>query len=367
MAVLFISLFLIIFYMLFILKVLRGWRKLRALDRYVGEECGLSIIIPCRNESANLPFLFYDLEQQLFPKDKFQVVFVDDHSEDGTFELFEELQKSHSFSSILLSLEQGEGKKAALTAGIENSEFNYILTTDADCRLPKKWIKTFSDYFSATNASLLAGAVEIKAENSFFSKIQSFEFASLSGITAAFFGLKKPIMCNGANLAFKKELFYKVNGYNKHLHVASGDDVFFLHETKDLNEPIGYVFEREAVIETLPKKSLKNFFQQRIRWAGKSSHYKDKDILNVGFLISIYNLLLLFLLFLTIVGESFFSLLLILFASKFLMDFLFMYMIRHFFNLNQILLYSFALSLFYPFYAVGIGVISLFAPVKWKR
>lgn len=363
-----ISFVLIFIYVLFIFKAVKAWGNLRALGPYIGEECSISIIIPCRNESANLPLLFYDLERQLFPKEKFQVVFVDDHSDDGSFELFEELQKSHSFSSTFLPLKQEEeGKKAALTAGIENSEFNYLMTTDADCRLPNKWLKTFSDYFASTDAALLAGAVEIKADNSFFSKMQGFEFASLSGITAAFFGLKKPIMCNGANLAFKKELFHRVNGYSKHSHIASGDDVFFLHQAKSLKVPICYVFERAARVETHPKESLKTFLEQRIRWAGKSSSYKDGNILYVGFLVGVYNLLLLLLLLLAIVKGSYLWLLLLLFVVKFLMDMLFMYKIRHFFSLNHILLYSFILSLLYPFYAVGIGVISLFTSSAWKR
>lgn len=366
MALYFISLTLIILYAFFILRSIKAWKQLKSLKQSEVEELNLSVIVPCRNEKENLSSLFSDIEAQSFPKDKFEVVFVDDHSIDGTADEIAALQKEHLFRSKIIVLKEGEGKKAALTTGIKASRNNYIITTDADCQPPKNWLKTYSKYFALTKASFLAGPVHIKSGKSLFSKMQSFEFATLSGITAAFFGMKKPIMCNGANLGFSKELFGKINGYQQHSHISSGDDMFFMHEAKSLNENVQYIFEEDAMVQTHAKTSLKSFIQQRIRWAGKSTNYRDKDTIKVGFLIFMYNLLLLGLLLLFIIKPSFFHLFLLVFIAKFILDTLFMYNIRGFFHLENILLHSFILSLLYPFYTVGIGLISLLVPVKWK-
>lgn len=354
-------------YAIFIFVAIRGWNKLKPLPASSNPSVPISVIIPCRNEKHHIKALFLSLEKQEFDKALYEVVFVDDGSEDGTVELIKELQGNFNFQSSILLLENARGKKAALTHGIDNCRFEHILTTDADCQLPIKWLSVYSNYFALTDAEFLAGPVHIKPSSSFFSKMQSLEFATLSGITASFFGLSKAIMCSGANLGFTKSLFKKVGGYESHAHIPSGDDVFFMHEAKKLNEKLFYVFEKDAIVTTSPSTNLKAFIKQRIRWVGKSTAYKDSKTINVAGLIVFYNAYLLSALLLSCMGILSWKILLVVFLAKLCLDMLYIFQIRGFFQLKHVAANSLFLSLLYPFYTIGIGVTSLFLPVEWKE
>ena len=86
-------------------------------------------------------------------------------------------------------------------------------------------------------------------------------------------------MCNGANLAYERKLFYEVDGFAGIDHIASGDDMLLMHKiAKKYPGKIYYLKSVDAIVSTHPMQSWKQFFNQRIRWASKATHYDDKRI-----------------------------------------------------------------------------------------
>ena len=96
---------------------------------------------------------------------------------------------------------------------------------------------------------------------------------------AGLIGSGWPLICNGANIAYRKKVFNEVGGLKDNLHLASGDDEFLMQKiARETKYKIRFCPEREAVVLTEPSNTLKSFYNQRKRWASKSLYYKDAGL-----------------------------------------------------------------------------------------
>ena len=214
------------FYCLLVVAFLVGWVRIRRqpMPQRSASPSAVSVVVAVRNEEENVQTLIRDLSAMAYPREKFEVIIVNDHSTDATAEKAR-LSLNEFSNARLFDLPDGkQGKKAALQLGIEHARFGVIATTDADCTASKNWLTCLSSYFEWPDTQMLIGAVKLSGGDSFFSKLQVMEFVSLAGSTAASVGLGHPVMCNGANLAFRKEVFAEVGGYEGNLSIPSGDD-----------------------------------------------------------------------------------------------------------------------------------------------
>lgn len=227
------------------------------------------MVIPVRNEEKTITDLLNDIAKQT--QQPLEVIVVNDHSTDNTKSVVEAwLKQHHALALRIIELKDGVcGKKKALTEAVTQAKGDVIVTTDADCRVGAGWLQSMGHCFSNYWVKLVAGAVRLEPEN-FFGELQQLEQAALTGITAAFISAKRPVMCNGANLAYRKDVFFEVNGYEGNKHVASGDDEFLLKKVA-AHYPGGVVFNfgKASLVTTRPVLSFNEFFNQRIRWAGK--------------------------------------------------------------------------------------------------
>jgi len=262
-------------YCVFLAWIYLGWKKLIPIQPGNREEQFVSVIIPVRNEAGNIDQLLLDLENQSYPKEKYEVLIINDHSTDTTKELVIHRMKQSVMQMELVNLGARESnsissKKIAITRGVDIAKGDIILLTDGDSRLKNNWLETFVTYFKNFGFKLMAGPVFIQTNRSFFSKIQSVEFASLIGTGAALFSWGMPAMCNAANLAFTREVFLEVDGYKGNEHVISGDDEFLLKKIKrKYPEKVGFLKSSQVMVYTPAVNSVKDFIDQRIRWAGK--------------------------------------------------------------------------------------------------
>src|SRR5690606_17909477 len=164
----------------------------------------------------------------------------------------------------------GIGKKAAIRTGLDYAKGDLIVTTDADCQMGANWLAVIEEFYHSQKLKMVIGPVALHAGDALFSQMQSIEFASLIGSGAASFKLGIPSMCNGANLAYSKEVFFEVNGFEDTMHLASGDDEFLMHKVVEkYPEKVSFLKNKEAVVKTNSMPDLNSFFNQRIRWASK--------------------------------------------------------------------------------------------------
>ncbi len=340
------------------------WSKIwKNSSDFVAEESNvcLSVLVPYRNEMANLPSLLNSLSSQKYGN--WELILIDDHSED------EGLNK---LSDILNNLEiqvkcirsSGEGKKAALATGAEIAKGDYLITTDADCTFHPLWLQTIASFCSNNNSDLVIAPVLQLSDGSALSNFQISEFIGLqlSGAASALNG--KPIMLNGANLACKRKLYLQAD-LNR--NTESGDDMFLLEWVKKNGYQIGYLKSTDAMVYTATEKSVFSLLAQKARWAAKSRHYSDKDIIQSGLLVGSINLVLLILFIGSILNPFLSSFFLIFYIIRLVADYRILLAGSTFFVYASCVRELIIWQLIYPFYVLTVALYSILLPLKWKN
>lgn len=331
----------------------------------------VSVIVPVRNEEENIQNLLDKLIAQDYPVDFFEVLVLDDASDDDSVFRVKEFLASNpevlNIKLIEVTDKEAKGKKAMISKGVEIASGNLIITTDADCQMKEKWISTIVDFYNKNQSKLIIGPVCFKKEKSFFSKIQDLEFFSLIATAAGSIQMKTPIMCNGANLAFEKSLFDDIMPFAKNFKIASGDDQFLLIETrKKFNEKIHFLKSRDAVVYTYSKNSILEFVNQRIRWTSKSVYYNDIWLYFVSVVVFFFNFICLFSPVFSAFFPEYFFYSLILVGFKMIIDFPILFGICSFFDRKKLLLYYLPTQIFVIIYTSFIGIAGNLIKVKWK-
>ena len=323
----------------------------------------ISCIVPFRNEYENIAALVSSFRNQSIDDKYFEVIFVDDHSTDHSFDLLEGLTKGIPNYKVVRS--KGTGKKDAINMGVSVARHDYVITTDADCTFGKDWLLVIGNYLHAHRVDMLIGPVEIEPSSSFFSRFQHVDFLSLVTCGAGAAAINKPIMCNGANLVFRKGLYHAVFGDMLNRY-ASGDDIFLLHSAKKIKAGICFLNSTDAVVKTGPVEDLKQFLNQRVRWASKSKGYTDYYTLYVAWLVFLSNLAAAAMPFTVFWSPVVTVVIGALFVVKSFVDYYLLKQGGSLFN-RSVSLHTFVLSqLLYPFYIVFTVFYALFGTVTWK-
>jgi glycosyltransferase involved in cell wall biosynthesis len=252
-------------------------------EKIIPQNIPISVIVCAKNEQENVAKFIPLLIEQNYPD--FEIILIDDASNDETLELFEAFEKQHS-NIKLVKVKNNEAfwgnKKYALTLGIKSSKNEHLLFTDADCYpTSKNWITAMSAKFTNEKAIVLGYGAYEKIENSFLNKLIRFETA----ITAIqYFSWAKrghPYMGVGRNLGYKKEVFFSVNGFIDHMQMRSGDDDLFVNQASNkINTAICYA--PESFTFSKPKTSYKEWFTQKRRHISTANYYKFFDKLQLG-------------------------------------------------------------------------------------
>ena len=333
-----------------------------------------SVIVPFRNETENLPKLLASILQLNYPKSMFEIILVDDDSEDGSVEVINNfLQKrpldcaKGDFRIIQNKRVTNSPKKDAINTAINIAQHDWIITTDADCTLPKYWLDTFDEFIQTNQPNCIVAPVSYSDSNSFLKRFQALDLLSLQGVTIGGFGIKLPFLSNGANLAYRKSTFQSVNGFNGNDDIASGDDIFLLEKLKKADsKKVLYLKSNQAIVSTKPVINLSALIQQRLRWASKTSHNPNWFSKLVGLIVFLGNLACIAMLPILFLGYLKPRLPIALVVIKFSIDFLLLFKTARFFKQENVL-FSYVWScMIYPFFSVYIAVLSLFKPYQWK-
>ncbi len=284
--------FLLLHYLLFLYEVYSGLNKLKTAKTINIPSGFVSVIIPFRNESENILKSYNSLSNQNYPKDNFEIIFVNDFSTDDSYKkLSDAISSSHiKVISVPDDYSVNAHKKRAIRFGIENSIGEFIVTTDADCIHSPDWLRTLLSFFD-NNTGFVSGPVEFEEGKSLFSKLQKLEFAGLVITGAGLIGAGKPIICNAANIAYRKKVYEEVGGFTYQMNLSSGDDELLMQKiNKDTKYKVKFANHRNAIVRTSANKTISEFYQQRKRWASKGLFYKDKILILKLILIYLFYL-----------------------------------------------------------------------------
>ena len=331
----------------------------------------LSVIIPVRNEAENIEALLTDISNQTYPKTTFEVIVVDDSSDDETVAIVKRFQEKNILNLRLILLSEksvASPKKRAIETAIEVASGVLIITTDGDCRVGEKWLETIETKYIETDAKMLSGPVIFSSQNNWLSVFQAIEFGSLIGTGACLIKAGFPTMCNGANLSFEKSVFLEVNGYEGIDSIASGDDELLMAKiAQKYPDKIVFINQKEAIVTTKPQPTLNAFYQQRIRWASKWNVNKRVSTMVVAMFVFTVNFLIILSIvfwFLNLISNFQF---LILLSLKLIPEFIFLSSVNSFLRQKKLNKFIPLVQVFYPFYVIVFGLLAQKKGYTWKE
>lgn len=328
----------------------------------------VSVLIAARNEEAHIGATISDILAQNFPSELLEVIVVDDHSIDRTSEIV----LSYEARGVrLIRLNEDKAlnsyKKKAISEAISRASGELIVTTDADCRMNSDWLKTVVLFYEKNGLKLVSSPVAYFRERAFFQEVQTLEFLYLIGLGASSIGHRMPTTCNGANLAYRKDVFLELGGFKGIDDLASGDDELFLQKVAErYPESVGFCKSPAAVVYTYAKENLSQFIEQRKRWASKSTRYKNKKFVALGVSIWLFNVLFLSGIAVAFIHPQYWWLVGLSFLLKFLPELFFLMPLCSFINRRQLIWYLPILTVIHPVYMVYIGIAGNSGKYNWK-
>jgi len=352
-----------------ILVFRRGWdRTPEHRTSAVNPSTKISVIIPVRNEAPHLPQLMQSLDHQEYPEDLYEIIFVDDHSTDNTPSLLHERYLKNSLRFRWIPLPEGiSGKKAALETALSYATGELIVQTDGDVLPGTCWLFSIASFYEKYHPRLIIMPVAFTDKSGIFGLFCKLEFAGLMAAAAGSAGAGRPVLCNGANLAYPREAVAgRPNLFMQ--QEASGDDMFLLQEVKKRNRPrIRYLKSNHVLVTTPAPASLTELMQQRFRWVSKSSRYRDPELIAAALLVLI-TALAPFVPGICIIQK--FNYLLILLIYLFIKSIFDLIILIPFLNYYNLSFKPLSLILFqgiYPFYVLFSFAGGLHGKFRWKE
>ena len=382
MTFILITILLLIPYSALILYYRKNWLSIHDFipkERKIENELPfVSIIIAARNEEMNIVQCIKSLIAQTYPENKFEIIITDDHSTDQTVSIIKSFQKENIYVIHLAGFIQNKiinsYKKKSIETALQFAKGEFIVTTDADCIAPQKWLETLVSFYKEKAPVFVAMPVVFYAPSSgdsflkrFFKNFQSLDFMTLQGITGAAVYKKFHSMCNGANLAYEKKVFYEVNGFDEINDIASGDDMLLMHKIQKVYpDRILFLKSPEVIVQTQPAATLKDFMNQRIRWASKADKYTDKKIIAVLLLVYVLNAWIFILGISSFFITKAFYIFLAAVAIKIIVELIFLHPVAKFFGRQKLLWWFVPAQLFHVLYTLIAGWLGKFGSYKWK-
>ncbi|MEE9373264.1 MAG: glycosyltransferase [Saprospiraceae bacterium] len=370
----FVSFFLAIDYAVFILKIRSDWSKKNETTYcQILNFPFVSVIISARNEENNISDCLKSIIATDYPLDKYEILLIDDHSDDNTVALAENLEIQnlviYKLKNHIKSLQHIHSfKKAALALATKKSKGELLLFTDADVLVLPTWIRAMTSYCENGEFHMITGPIKYASNNSIIQNFQALDTAGTMLWTASGIWSRKTYLANGANMMVRKTI-YEQYQHLQGIKMASGDDVFLIQSIAEkYPQKVGFIKTKEAIVTTFPEVSWQNLFEQRLRWASKNQTYSNERLtIRTGMIYIFYLICLTFFFLVLIKKGSLWGIVAILFFIKIAAD---TWLLK-----SAIEYFRFSISVvFVPFYAliqmvyiVILGTMSLInSGFEWK-
>jgi cellulose synthase/poly-beta-1,6-N-acetylglucosamine synthase-like glycosyltransferase len=257
-------------YYLFI-YFLKGTKPPQQLTK---DKPGVSVIICARNEERNLMEHIPVIMEQDYPN--FELVVVNDSSWDDTEAILKAMQVRYKNIHVVNLDEEKQnmqGKKFALTLGIKAAKYDYVLLTDADCTpLSDQWIASMMAHVNDTK-NIVLGVSLFHRQKGWLNKIVRFDSLMTATQYVGFAQNGKPYMGVGRNLAYHRDMFFKVGGFKSHYSIASGDDDLFINQVATNKNTSVAISQHEQTVSA-PKETWQSWYTQKRRHFTTAPYYK---------------------------------------------------------------------------------------------
>jgi 1,2-diacylglycerol 3-beta-glucosyltransferase len=249
------------------------------------QEPTVSVVVAARNEEQSIGHCLASLAALEYPKEKLEVIVVNDQSTDRTAAIVLAAAATHPFIRLVNALPaQGavHGKANALAQGIDAAHGEIVMMTDADCTAHPHWVRRTVQYF-ANDTGIIAGFTLLKVRG-WFSGMQSLDLAYILGIGAAAIGLRMPMSVIGNNFSFRRKAYDEVGGYRGIPFSVTEDFALFKAIINTGRWNYRFPVEPATLITSDPCTRWIDLYRQKRRWAvgGKEIQYQGIVLLIIG-------------------------------------------------------------------------------------
>lgn len=271
-------------YLAFLIIVYTGLKTMPR-SRFVKDDELLptvTVVVAARDEETRIGRLLDSLEEQDYPREKFRVIVVDDRSRDNTSDLVRQRHdKGVRFDVVRIrdgQTPKGRSpKKFALARGIEQADGEIIVTTDADCWMGPSWLRALVSPFTDPNVHGATGVSRFIRQDGkqkpWWSDLESLEHLSYSVAAAGAIGAGHVFNAHGSNLAARRSVYDRIDGYKGNAKVISGDDVFLLQDIAANGGRVVFIDRPEGYVFSQPVDTIEEWVNQRARWSSKGFYY----------------------------------------------------------------------------------------------
>jgi len=328
------------------------------------EEISISIIIAVKNGEYNAGRMFDNLLKQQY-SGNMEFIIVDDNSTDNTKKIINNYSEKDTRFKYVQSkdgLNSLNHKKRALDAGIQISQYEYLLFTDIDCIIQSNWVESMAKYF-AQNIDYIIGYTYINSNHSLLNKFQCIDLQMLLFASYGSTVINAPWACSGQNQAYTKKLYNNIGGFKPLSQYLQGDDTLFLQLALKQGAKIIFNNNPQSHVISRTEVNWKNLLLQRARWSG------DVNVMwrfNLSFYLAALTTFTINALISILIFTSYFKIGLLILFFKILFEII-MYAsgIIKLQHQNKKYIDFIFWSLIVPIYTVTMGLASFFH-IRWK-
>ena len=338
---------------------------LRRSRRVNGLRLSVSVVVPARNEAANIDACLRALATQTYPDDHLEIVVVDDRSSDDTAARIDQWTRCLPNLSRVSVTQQDYicPKKNALWQGIKHARGDIIFTTDADCRPGPNWIVSNLAHFAPDVGMVIGHAPLLKSEKA-LSGLLSLQALIVSTLAAGSAGIGFPLTCSGRNMAYRRKAFDEVNGFNDIGHIIGGDDVLLMRQIAQKSAwKIRFNTDADAFVPSASHPD--NLINRQVRYQSKTIHYGIPTLI-LALSVYIFHVILATLPILFWADAELFYLVGSCLGIKIIADAVFLLFGSIRFKSMKLLLWFPVLEILIIPYIVIICALGTFSPFKWK-
>lgn len=353
-----------VIYFFSILLIIWGLRQL--VKKSSPDEPTISVLVAARNEAQRIRPGLESLTKLNYPPARFEIILVDDASDDETADIIQEYAKQFPNWHLIRLKEKSrelKGKKNALAEALKIAKGDLVFTTDADCQVPPNWLKNMSAYFdSGTN--MVLGHSPLRVAKGFIGTFLKFDnlFSAIVAAAPAKLGFAHTSV--GRNLAYRRSAIDRIDGYHALKKFRSGDDVHLTERfRRKAQGKIDYCAHPDTFVYTFPPSSTKEIFHQQLR---KNSKVLKKSWPTILFSILIFLAYMLFI-FLPFIISGLTDLWLKIILLKTILEFIALTYAAIVFHKKELIPWFPLFQFIYPFYVILFSLLGSLQIYEWKK
>lgn len=235
----------------------------------------ITIAVPAYNEEKTIEKTITSIVKADYPKEKVEIIVVNDGSKDNTSRITKSLIKKFKESNIILIDKKNGGKSSALNKALKIAKGDIFGVVDADSRIKPDCIKLLVPHLDEEGTGAVISRMKADSPKSILERIQRFEYIMSNMIRKLMASIGTLYMTPGVLSIYKTNLLRELGGFDEN---NITEDLEIAMRLKYNNYKVK--MEQESIIYTAVPQTIKALWKQRIRWARGyiQNHWKYKSM-----------------------------------------------------------------------------------------